>query len=257
MTGSAIGLVPAAGRAARLGEPVSSKELLRVWRSAEGAEPEPAIGCLLRSFTTAGLATAVVAVRPGKEDIRRMLGDAAQDGLRLEYVDVGETPSPASTAARALIGRQDRTVVLGFPDVLFEPPEAARRLLDALGASDEAGVVLGLFPHPRSRRADIVEVASDDRVRSVSREGNHADANWTWGLAAWRPAFTSLLVAAVAESGTDAAGRGAPDLGDLLQRAIAGGMRVIGRVVSDAPFLDIGTPEGLEEARRRVVSSLD
>jgi len=48
---------------------------------------------------------------------------------------------------------------------------------------------------------------------------------------------------------------GALSVGDVFAAAIDSGLAVQGEIVSDVPFLDIGTPEALEEAYRRLGDS--
>ncbi|MBN1238365.1 MAG: hypothetical protein JXB36_07675, partial [Gammaproteobacteria bacterium] len=78
----------------------------------------------------------------------------------------------------------------------------------------------------------------------------------TWGVAAWRPAFTEYLHACV-ERAIARAGRGeVPEasMGSVVQRAIDSGLSVEAVTVCDSPYLDIGTPQGLLEAQRRAAA---
>jgi glucose-1-phosphate thymidylyltransferase len=249
----AVGLVPAAGLATRLRRPSDSKELLPVWRpnSSQDELARPAIHCLLAAFEAAGVERTVIVYRRGKEDIPDSLGAATRGGMRLEYVRVEETPSPPFTLNAAVPTVLGTQVLMGFPDILFEPPDSARQVLGRLQNID-GDVVLGLFRHPHVRRADHVEVASTGVVRSVRRGGTPVSGGWTWGLAAWRPSFTAFLQDFV--GGTDPADPRASDLGlgDVIMSAIESGLSVQAKVVSDLPFHDIGTPDGLAEAYRKL-----
>ena len=248
-----VGLVPAAGLATRLGRPSDSKELLPVWlpKTSNGEPPRAAIHCLLSAFEVAAVDRTVIVFRSGKEDIPDALGPATRGGMRLDYVRVEETPSPPFTLSAAIPAVGGAQVLMGFPDILFEPPDAAREVLDCLRSLD-ADVVLGLFRHPRVRRADLVEVESTGVVRSIARGGAPKRSDWTWGLAAWRPSFTAFLRDFV--GGTDPANPSASclGLGDVIMSAIESGMSVHYKVVSDLPFHDIGTPDGIAEAYRKL-----
>lgn len=245
---TAIGLVPAAGQATRLGSPTTSKELLSVWRPSDSSEPLPVIRCLLSCLEAAGVTRTVIALRAGKGDIREALGASLERDVPLEYVDVGETPSPPFTLARALEAHADSNFVMGFPDLLFDAPDAGGELLAALSSAAEPDLVLGLFPHPRSRRADIVEVSPEGRVTSVIREGDRSAETWTWGLAAWTPRFSRFLSASVDAFAAGPSPSGELEIADVIRKAIEDGLRVEGRIVSSRPFLDVGTPEGLRKA---------
>ena len=250
--GSVVGLVPAAGTASRLGVRSGSKELLRVWRrpGTPTTEAEPVIRCLLAALEAAGAERALIVIRVGKDDIPAALGAASGDGMPLEYVRVSSSPSPPFTldAAVPLIG--DATVVLGLPDILFEPREAAGRVLERLVRTG-ADLALGLFPHPVIRRADVVELKADGTIGAVDRSGACVPGVLSWALAAWRASFTTFLHDFVAGIAAEDPRAGALGLGDVVNAAIAGGLAVTGEVVSDDTFLDVGTPEGLEEARRK------
>lgn len=253
-TGSVVGLIPAAGLATRLGSPTGSKELLPVWRPKKGGEALPVIHCLLASFETAAVEQTFIIVRSGKEDIRDTLGCVAPGGMQLEYVSVDGTPSPPFTLHAAVPRLAEATVVMGFPDILFRPPDAAARILEGLVRTG-ADVLLGLFPHPQVRQADVVDVESRGVVRSIRRDGQPEYAGWTWGLAAWRPRFTGFLHDFVEGVCVSDARTGALSVGDVFAAAIDSGLAVQGEIVSDVPFLDIGTPEALEEAYRRLGDS--
>ena len=248
-----VGLVPAAGRAVRLGSPSGSKELLPVWspRGSRACGPLPAIRCLLSSFELARVEGTFVVLRTGKEDIPAALGTETDGGMRLDYIEVDSTPSPPFTLAAAVPQLSGAKVVMGFPDILFEPLEGVRRMLTSL-RQKQADIVLGAFPHPLVRRADVLELEADGLVREVHISGDPAAGAWTWGLAAWSPRFTRFLHDYIA--GIDAADPRAECLGvrDVLNAAIKQGLAVRGEAASDTPFLDIGTPDALAEAYRRL-----
>jgi len=248
-----VGLVPAAGFATRLGDAYGSKELLPVWspRAGRRAVARPAIHCLLSAFEEAAVSRTVIVFRRGKEDIPDTLGDATDRGMALEYLRVDDTPSPPFTLAAAFPVISGSTVVMGFPDLLFDAPGSVRRLLEEAAAM-EADIVLGLFPHPRVRRADEVVTEDDGFVRVVQPGGRGVPGAWTWGLATWKPSFSRFLDRFVAGLGPTEPLRGELSVGDVITAAAAAGLSVRWVAVSDAPFLDIGTPEALAEAYLRL-----
>lgn len=249
----AVGLIPAAGFATRLGGTAGSKELLLAWRSGAnpGGTARPAIHCLLSAFEEAAVPRTVIVYRTGKEDIPDTLGEATDRGMALEYIRVDETPSPPFTLAAALPVILESTVVMGFPDLLFDAPGAVRGLLEEARGS-EADIVLGLFPHPRVRRADVVETGADGLVRSVQPGGGRPPGPWTWGLAAWKTRFSRFLDTFVPGISPFDPRRNELSVGDMIMAGLDAGLAVRGVAVSDTPFLDIGTPEALAEAYRRL-----
>jgi len=74
----------------------------------------------------------------------------------------------------------------------------------------------------------------------------------TWGIALWTPAFTAFTHAFVQRAAVNIPGvRGAEReiyVGDVIQAAIDQGMAVHAVDLSSVPYLDIGTPEGLQRA---------
>jgi glucose-1-phosphate thymidylyltransferase len=253
MRSAVIGLVPAAGTASRLGRLPGSKEVLPLWRGSPSAgplhPPRPVCECLLHHFETAGIERTLIVLRSGKEDIPACLGDRTGAGMAIDYVTATDSPTPAFTLDAAYGTVRGATVAMGLPDLIFDAPGAFERLLDHLdrGAVD---VVLGLFPHPVLRRADVVEVDTGYNVSAVLRSGQPRSDTMTWGVAAWRPSFTEFLHRHLAGPGpAPAPERG---LSQVFTAAIGAGLAVGGLTVSSQPFLDIGTPPGLEEAFRRL-----
>ena len=141
---------------------------------------------------------------------------------------------------------------MGFPDLLFDARHAAGAVISALASAEVPDVGLGLFPHPGSRRADVVAVGEDGGIKTVSRSGPPGADAWTWGLAAWTPAFSRFLIDAVDSLAPNPVAAAGFDFAHLFQEAVGRGLRVVGSKVSELPFIDIGTPDGLAEALRRL-----
>jgi len=71
----------------------------------------------------------------------------------------------------------------------------------------------------------------------------------TWAAGIWNDDFTALLHDSSSATGgggaSAAAGGREPVLGDVFERAIHEGMRVVGLEFRDGSFTDIGTPDGM------------
>jgi glucose-1-phosphate thymidylyltransferase len=242
-------VVPAAGRARRLGSIEGSKEVLRV--RGEGRGPRPVGHDLLESLAAAGIETAVVVLRTGKWDLPPRLVEGAAAGLRLAFVVTPETASVAETVDVARPFLEGAEVLLGFPDCLLRPREAAARLR-ARRESHEAAVTLALFPSRRPDTTDRVEVDERGRVRALEvRPGAGSSPGWTWLLAAWGAEFAELLHERVARSrGGATASAGFGSLSPAFGEALAAGLEVDSVRLANGRFLDVGTPEDLESARR-------
>ena len=251
-----IGLVPAAGRADRLGALPCSKEIFPLGFHVDAAgtqRPRPVCGRLLSSFALAGVSRAFVLLRTGKWDIPALLGDGAAFGPPLAYLCLEPTASVPETLDRAYPFVSGATVALGFPDIVVEPADAYRPLLRRLRRT-RAAVVLGLFPTAQSWKADMVETDDSSRIRRIVIKQPRTSLRFTWSIAVWGPEFSRYLHEFVASG--RAAGAG-PDggqetyVGDVIQAAIDDGMEVIGERFDGGSFLDVGTPEDLLRAAAR------
>ncbi len=135
-----IGLVPAAGRAERLGPLPCSKEIFPLgFRRGKDGAPRPRAVCshLLESLALAGAGKAFILLRQGKWDIPALLGSGADFSLPLAYLALDATSCVPETLDRAYPFVAGATVALGFPDILFQPSDAYRHLLDRLAETDE------------------------------------------------------------------------------------------------------------------------
>ena len=248
-----IGLIPAGGMATRLGPLPCSKELLPVgsFNTPDGPRPRPVITYLLAQWQRAGIGQALIVVRPGKWDIPAYLGDGSAFGPRLAYLTVHEPHGAAYTLATALPFIQDRTVVLGLPDVILAPDDVYATLLSHHSTA-QPDLTLGLFPCTHPQSADMVALAADScRVTAIEIKPAQTDLQWTWMAAIWEPTVTTLLGEVVAADRTARTQRQTcPELhiGAVFQAAIARGLRVEGVTFADGRALDIGTPAGWEAA---------
>lgn len=245
-----VGLVPAAGQATRIAPLPCSKELypLGFQRIDGAAEPRPRPVCtyLLEAMRLAGAERVYVILRRGKWDIPAYLEDGHRVGLPIAYLLMRRPFGVPYTLDQAYAFLRDERVVFGFPDIVFQPADALRRLLDRQTAT-AADVVLGLFPRPPGSQIDAVVAGSGGRVQAIQVAAVEPAPALTWILAAWTPAFTSFLHAAVADERGPAA---EIPLGAIFQQALGAGLHVEGVAFADARFLDIGTPAGLVQASR-------
>lgn len=244
-----VGLVPAAGQAARLGRLPCSKEILPLGVLDDPGSPVET-GCtrLLRQFRLAGAEQAYVVVGHGKWDIPAFLDDGASVGVELAYLTIRDSPSTPATVDRASPFVAGRTVLFGFPDIVMRPDDAFARLLARLDDSG-ADAVLGLFPADRPDQVDMVEVDERGSIRRIVVKPERTELALAWVIAAWRPSFTEFLHDAVV-AGLAAPGGRELYVGDVLQSAIDAGLRVEGIPFRDGAFRDVGTPEDLVSALR-------
>jgi glucose-1-phosphate thymidylyltransferase len=243
-----LGLVPAAGRAVRLGPLPCSKELLPVgFRETErGPVPKVAAHYLLERLRAGGIRRAFLVLDESKWDVPRYFGSGEIAEIALAYLAITGSRSLPETLDRAFPFVQDAIIALGFPDVIFDPMDAYGHLVERQAATD-ADLVLGLFPTERFQTTDMVELAPDGRVIRVEVRPRSTSLRYNWLIAVWGPAFTRFLHDAV----RDAPAAGAElQIGAVVQGAVAAGLRVDGIEFPAGSYRDIGTPEELAAAMR-------
>lgn len=259
-----IGLLPAAGQGTRISPLPMSKELFplgfRKTVGTVGLRPKVACHYLLEKMYLAGAREAFLILRPGKWDIPAFLGDGSDLGLRLAYLTVHVPFGVPFSLNQAYPFVQNATVIMGFPDILFQPEDAYVRLIQRLN-TNQAEVVLGLFPTAQPEQAGVVEFdAASGRVSGIYEKSGFTHLPYMWAIAAWQPSFTEFLHQVVTEQQQQLIGDQPPmavkemppytelPIGDVIQQAIQAGLRVEAEPFGNGLSLDIGTPENLMRA---------
>lgn len=245
-----LGLIPAAGRAERLGPLPCSKELLPLGFRETPRGPAPKVAChyLLDRFRTAGIRRAFLVLHESKMDVPRYFGTGEMADVALAYLAIPGSRSVPETLDRAFPFVQDSLVALGFPDVLFEPADAYARLIERQAASG-ADLVLGMFPTERYRTTDMVATDPDGRVVRIEVRPESTTLRFNWLIAVWGPAFTRFLHETVRDA---PAGEGELQIGAVMTAALAAGLRVDGVEIPEGTWRDVGTPEELAAAQREL-----
>ncbi|HYO11580.1 MAG TPA: sugar phosphate nucleotidyltransferase [Thermoanaerobaculia bacterium] len=245
-----LGLIPAAGRAERLGPLPCSKELLPLGFRETPGGPAPKVAChyLLERFRTAGIRRAFMVLHESKMDIPRYLGTGEIADVALAYISIPGSGSVPETLDRAFPFVRDGLVALGFPDVLFEPADAYVRLIERQAATG-ADLILGLFPAERFRTTDMVETDPDGRVVRIEVRPESTALRFNWLIAVWGPAFTRLLHETVRDA---PAGEGELQIGAVMRAGVAAGLRVDGVAIPEGTWRDVGTPAELAAAQREL-----
>lgn len=259
-----VGLVPAAGRARRLGLLPVSKELYPVGftRDSETGELRPTVAShhLFEKFRRAGVGNAYVILREGKWDIPAFLGEGQLVGVHLAYIVVGDTIGPPDTLDRAYSFVADKTVAFGFPDILFGPDDVFAQLLNVLHETG-SHVVLGLYPPRDIQHADMIDVDDAGRIRGIFLKPATSDLRYTWICGVWTSAFSRLMhdflqLERTRSPAERSAYRKIDPQGDLpvgavIKAAIERGLHVCGLSFPEHRYIDIGTPNNLLEVVRK------
>lgn len=244
---SLVGLIPAAGRAERLGPLPCSKELLPIGfrETPKGPVPKAVGHYLLERFRAGGIRRAFMVLHESKWDIPRYFGSGEMADVALAYLSIPGSRSVPETLDRAYPFVQDSLVALGFPDVIFEPVDAYARLVERQAATG-SDLVLGLFPAERFQATDMVELGPDGRVLRVEVRPEKTWLRFNWLIAVWGPAFTEFLHDAVRA----APGEGELQIGAVVQAAVEAGLRVEGIEFPAGSYRDVGVPSELAAAMR-------
>ena len=251
-SGEIVGLIPAAGRANRLAPLPFSKELYPIGSMRISTEndprPRPACHYLLEKMCLANIAKAYIVIRQGKWDIPGYFQDGSILGMHLGYLIVGETSGPPYTLDAAYPFVRDAIVAFGFPDILFEGDRAFHQLLQA---RCNAEVVLGLFPADQPEKMDMIAIDGNGRVTDLVIQPLQTKLKYSWDVAIWTPDFTEFMHEYLAAREAHGSNPTELSVGHVIQAAIREGMPVDGVVISDQPYCDIGTADGLVKAIRR------
>lgn len=244
------GIVPAAGRGARLQPLGFSKELLPIGAQDRlERRPRAVAEFILERMIAAGVDRICMVIAPGKSDILNFFGAAYRDAP-IAYVI---QPQPlglcdAVFRACAIVSRDER-VVIGLPDTIWHPVGALARL-----PRDEPALLL--FPTDRPEQFDSVGCDQTGRVTSISVKSADAASNWIWGA-------IGLPSARLHELRDLWLRRARCDefLGTLLNAYLATG-GTLSAVKAGERYIDVGTLDGYRDAfaldgRARVAASAE
>jgi glucose-1-phosphate thymidylyltransferase len=254
-----VGLIPAGGEASRMGPLPCSKELIPVgFRGIENGSLRPKVVSqyLLEKYRLANASKAYFIIRKGKWDIPNYFGDGRMCEMDVAYLIMDLPHGVPYTLDQASPFVKNARVLLGFPDILFEPQDAYLQTLKSLEESG-ADIVLGLFRPKDARqmqKSDMVEWDEQGPVGRILVKPTTCTATYAWILAAWTPAFTRFMHEYLKTDRIQRAqssGQAEIHMGHVIQTAIDEGLRVHGHAFPEHRYLDIGTPDDLAEAYTR------
>ena len=259
-----VGLIPAAGQAKRLQPFPCSKELFPVGftKDPQTGMPRPKVAAhyLLEKFKAAGISKTFIVIREGKWDIPNYFQQGQGVGLSLAYLVIPGSVGPPDTLDRAYPFIAQHRIAFGFPDILFGPPDAYRRLVEQQERTG-ADVVLGLHRIEDTRIWDMVDSDTDGQVREIVMKPASTTLTFGWCFAVWTPAFSEFLhqflradetkrkMSVLASTANDPGGDLA--VGVVFQAALKAGLVIQTVKFPQDTYLDIGTPENLAKAVRQ------
>jgi len=254
---SVVGLIPAAGLGRRLAPLPCSKEVYPLGVSTGDGDGAVKVASqyLLESMDCAGIDTAYVVLRDGKWDIPAYWGNGRRLGLHLAYTVMERPYGVPYTLDDAYSFVHEHVVAMGFPDVLFEPPDAFVDLLERQQQT-RAAIVLGLFPASHPEKVDMVRLDAEGRPRELVIKPDDSDLTYTWVCAVWTPTFTEYLHEHVERAEHEQRGEELY-VGHVVQDAIRDGLDVDAVCFPDGYTADIGTPHELHSTVQRELRRAD
>jgi glucose-1-phosphate thymidylyltransferase len=249
-----IALLPCGGQASRISPLPLSKELYPIgFRPSSDGTPRPKVVChyLLETLRLAGITTTYFILRSGKWDIPAYFGDGTMLDMHLAYLVLGVPYGVPYTLDQAYPFVCRSRIAFGFPDILLQPEDVFVHLLTHQSRT-HADVVLGLFPCDRPDKAGMVEIDAAGRVQQIIEKPGKTHLKYMWATAVWTPRFSQFMhdhIWAIVDTVAADPKQELP-LGDVIQAAIAAGLRVEADVFETGHYLDIGTPDDLVNAVR-------
>lgn len=238
-----VGIIPAAGIAARLRPSRYVKELLPVAYLVDGQTsstlPVPVVSLSLAKLKTAGIEHCIVTISDRKPELLRYLGDGSEFGLHLAYVQQMAPTGLAAAVDLAYEWTPGRYGCLLLPDTVIYPSDAMLRLRQTM-ERERPDLLLGVFPTAIPEQLGPVRFDDDGRVYEILDKPASTDLLNTWAMAIWSPEFSEMLHGFVA-SFPDSS----PVLGDVFNLAVERGMDVRAVWFPEGSFVDIGTVKGL------------
>lgn len=243
-----VGLIPAAGRGARLGPLPFSKELFpldyqttHISRSARRL-PKVVSQYLVERMVRADVRQIFFILGDRKQDIMQYYGSGERFGTLFAYL-YQEDPKGMPFAldlARPWLSEDDITV-FGMPDTLFFPEDAFVQLLDFHSQRKNA-LTLGLFPTDKPSKFGMVDLDAGDNVLTCIDKPVQTSLEYMWGIACWSHVFTILMADYLADQ-TDVSHEVV--LSDVFQYAVDAGLAVQALCFPQGTYLDVGTPDDL------------
>jgi dTDP-glucose pyrophosphorylase len=241
-----IGLIPAAGKGARLGLPYP-KELYPIIRDNRY---KPVAQFVLDNLIVAGIKHVVFVINETKHQLIGYFGDGHRFDCHISYVvqepldEQGKSTSPGLAHAldAAYHLTRGKTVFFGMADTIMQPRDVFPRAYHTANSEDD--VILALFATEHPEKFGMARLDHDSRVLEIVDKPRQTDLTEMWGCIIWRPPFTEHLHDCVHRQRMT-------DFAQIMNSAIAAGLRFRGVRMVGGTYVDLGTYEEIMELDRR------
>ncbi|MER2997772.1 nucleotidyltransferase family protein [Pontibacter populi] len=247
-----VGIIPAAGLGSRLGQIPFSKELYPIGFKADGSS-KVVSEYLLEMMREAGAEQVYFILRNGKWDIPGYFGDGSNYNLAFAYLLMNRPYGTPFSVDQAYSFVKDKTIAFGFPDIIVEPANVFTQLLEKQQETG-ATIVLGLFEVAHPHKWDMVNADDAGNVKTILPKPENSNLTQAWCIAVWTPAFTAFMHQYLQQIEEQFIVGELKELsmGAVIQAAIDNGMIVQSVCFSGDSCLDVGTPEDLRKAIKRL-----
>jgi glucose-1-phosphate thymidylyltransferase len=206
---------------------------------------------LLESFRKTKAQKTFVILRKGKWDIPEYLLDGRASGMPLAYIVSESTDGVPYTLNKAYPFVQNNIILLGFPDILFEPLDAFNQLIVQQQVTG-ADLVLGLFKTDKPEKADMIAFDSDGGLQDIIIKPKQSSLIYTWIMAVWTPKFTQFMFDHLNHIKPETADNtNELHIGDVVRAAIKADIKTSYLQFDAGSFLDIGTPAELKKIKNQ------
>ncbi len=248
-----VGLIPAGGVAERLGRLPCSKEVLPLFKHQ--GKLKVTSEHLINYYQLAGITEIYFIIRKGKWDIPQYFGDGTELKVNIGYLTMNLPYGTPFTLNQAYPFVKDKMVAIGFPDILFEPEDAFSEIKSKL-INSNAELVLGIVPQDNYLKSDMIEFNTDRTIRNIVIKQNRPDLKYSWFIAIWKPGFSEYMnhfLNIFIKNHPDGKLPGNENIprelyvGDVIQGALASGMKLDYVLFEKGNYIDIGTFDDLNK----------
>lgn len=243
-----VGLIPAAGFASRISSLLTCSKEVHPIPFSDG-NTRVASSFLIESFQEAKANKSYIILRKGKWDIPEYFLDGRAAGIPLAYIVSESTRGVPYTLDKAYPFIKNNTILLGFPDIIFEPLDAFTQLLNQQRVTG-ADLVLGLFKTDKPGKADMVVFDKNGRLNDIIIKPEQSQQIYTWIIAVWTPVFAQFMHdylngknASLSHTHSEL------HIGDVVRAAIKADMKTSYVQFDSGSFIDIGTPAELKKIK--------
>jgi len=253
-----IGLIPAGGSAKRMGKLACSKEIFPVGFD-EAGYPKAISQHLLAKYKAANCEKVFFILREGKWDIPTYYGDGRDLGMDFAYLMLRHLYGVPYTIDQAYPFVKDARVMLGFPDMLYEPADVFSQLV-AYHEASKADLILGLYQVENEYEASKSDMVAWDEATSdiidIQIKPPKTDRRFAWTNMVWGPAFTRFLhefIASDLQKRQQDANMPEIHFSEILAAAIEAGLSLKIKSFENQKFLDVGTLTSMKKAWKRML----